>query len=531
GAEAPSGGSQGTEDDTAEAEALEEIVVASAALPTSFAPDGGGAGVLENITWRRNGGAGLVRNVYVPEDDGSFDQDSYEYEGYLAESWDVSEDGKVYTFHLREGVMSVNGNEFDADDVLWSYERKFNTATSIVKSISFPIITDLSQIQKVDKYTVSFTLEQPGHGFTLLGLLGQGMANMYDSDYLKANATPADPYAVEFSKTNANYGYGPYVVESFTPGQEMVWRSNPDHALGEPAIKKITFRVVTDPASRANALRTGDVDVAEVLRPADQVDLSGSGAAKSFTFETNAYALATLVSTHPPFDDVDVRRAFTYAVPYQQIIDDVYRGRALPAVGFLNPRAPGYTDDGLPRYEYDPDKAKEMLEEAGHPDGVSFTLTVSNALSDIQEVAVAIQSYAKDAGFDIEIQELPGAAFTEGVNNKTFDATLNRSASVTLSPAYELNLYFRAGSTTNGSGWESQEYYDAMAVGTSLPDPLSDEAGEAWNAVQKIYMDEVPMIFMARIQPLNAFANNVDGYANRSDNVIDFSMLTATVAD
>ncbi|MGE3622059.1 MAG: ABC transporter substrate-binding protein, partial [Acidimicrobiia bacterium] len=371
------GGGTATGEDGGEAAALEEIVVASAALPTSFAPDGGAGGVLENITWRRNGGAGLVRNVYVPQDDGSFDQDSYEYEGYLAESWDVSEDGKVYTFHLREGVVSSNGNELDADDVLWSYERKFNAPTATVKAISFPILTDLSQIQKVDQYTVTFTLEKAGYGFTLLGLLGQGNGDIYDSDYLKEHVTADDPYAVEFSKTNGNYGFGPYIIESFTPGQEMVWRSNPDHVLGEPAIKKITFRVVTDPASRANALRTGDVDVAEVLRPVDQVELAASGAGKSFSFETNAYNMAILVTTHPPFDDMAVRQAFAYAVPYQQIVDDVYRGRALPAVGFLNPLAPGYTDEGLPRYEYDPDKAKEMLEEAGHPNGVSFTLTVS----------------------------------------------------------------------------------------------------------------------------------------------------------
>ncbi|MGE3620528.1 MAG: ABC transporter substrate-binding protein, partial [Acidimicrobiia bacterium] len=142
--------------------------------------------------------------------------------------------------------------------------------------------------------------------------------------------------------------------------------------------------------------------------------------------------------------------------------------------------------------------------------------------------AVAIQSYAKDAGFDIQIQELPGAAFAEGMTSKTFDAYLNRAASVTLSPSYELLLFMKEGAPSNGSGWSNQEYYDLIDEGVALPDPLSDEAGEIWNRAQRIYMDEVPMIFIARIQPLNAFAENVDGYANRSDNVIDFSLLTAT---
>ncbi|OLT22872.1 hypothetical protein BJF78_33120 [Pseudonocardia sp. CNS-139] len=441
----------------------------------------------------------------------------------------MSPDGLVYTFHLRRGVMSPAGNEFNADDVLYSFELKFSTPTSPARTVNYPTITDLSQIAKVDDYTVTITIKRAGEGFTLLSLLSNIANYMYDSDLLKSKATPEDPYALTWSKTNANFGFGPYILDSFVPDQEMVLHANPSHPTGPAKIGQLTFRMVADPGSRANALRSGDADVASALRAADQVALETDEDLRIYNFDTNSFLLWSSVTSHPPFDKKEVRQALAYAIPYQQIIDTVYAGtRAKRSVGLLMPDAPGYDASGLAPYEYDPAKARQLLAQAGYPDGVSFTLTVSNAVPDVQESAVLVQSFAKDAGFDISIQEIPPAEYAANRNQQVWDAFMWRDYAITLSPSYELYLFFKPEPAPNATGWRPPAYYEILERGIAAGDPLSTEAGRIWNEAQRMLLDEAPMIFVVNLQPLNGFRAGVTDFAWRSDNLIDYWTLSAT---
>jgi peptide/nickel transport system substrate-binding protein len=255
---------------------VESLTIATPALPTSFAADAGGGSGLEYQEFLKLNEATLLRNPYIRNKDGNLQQDTYHHEGYLAESYEVSADGLVYTFHLRKGIHSPAGNEFTADDVLWSFERKYNTPTATSKSTNFPFITDVSQWKKLDDYTITFTLHRTSDAFTFLTLISNITNYIYDSKLLRSKATPQDPYASVWSKTNANFSFGPYILDSFVPDQGMTLHSNPEHPTGEPKIKKLIFKVVTTPGSRANALRSGDADVASALLSTDQVDLAKS---------------------------------------------------------------------------------------------------------------------------------------------------------------------------------------------------------------------------------------------------------------
>lgn len=510
------------------------LVVASAGLPSTFVIDGAAPGGYENLEFGVNTQLGLVRHPY--EDDassGGLVQDLYDFEPALAASYDVSEDGLTYTFHLKEGVKSAAGNPFTADDVLWSWERKFKAATSITPYVQDPVVTDpATQLTKVDDLTVAFVVDKPGYGFTLLSLLANVTGYVYDSALLKEHATADDPYAVNWSQNNPNIGYGPYERASFTPGTEMVLEANPDYPLDAPYYKKITFRVAGDPGTRANTVRAGDADIAVQLRAADQVDLEKADGVKVYTFpSTNMFTILTMDTTREPFDDVKVRQALEKAVPYEEIVENVYHGRAVLSKGILDPGAPNYDDSGLTSPAYDPEGAKALLAEAGYPDGVSFSLTVSNSVPDVEQAAIQVQSFAADAGFKISIDKQPAAAVSEGITSRKFTAFMWRDMAISSSPQYELSLFYKKGvdgvgpAPSNSSGWVSDEYLALVNEGAALPDATSPEASAFWNRAERITDESTPQIWVGRIQPQNAFSADIKGYANRLDNDIDFSML------
>lgn len=510
------------------------LVVASAGLPTVFARDAAGGTGYANLEYAVNTQIGLIQQAVVPDPDDPalLLQDHYEFAPALAESWETSADGLTYTFHLRQDVKSVEGNPFTADDVMWSWERKFNSGST--PNTQAPIITDYkNQLKKIDDYTVSFTVTKPGYGFTLLSLLANSSAHVYDSTLLKAHATADDPYSVQYTNENPNYGYGAYKRVSYTPGTEMVLEANPNYPLEAPHYTRLVYRVTGDPASRANTVRTGDADIATEIRPADQVDLESADGVQIFTFPTtNMLTMLPMITETEPFDDPLVRQALQKAIPYQQIIDNVYYGRANPMVnGMLDPSLPNWNGTGLAEQTFDPEAAKALLAQAGHPNGLTFTLTVQSDVPDLVQTAVQIQSFAKEAGFTVEIEQVPAATFATELVSRNKQALLWRDQAISSSPQYQLGLFYKkapdgagpAGS--NITGWLSDEYQAIIDEGAQLPDPTSVEANAYWNQAMQLVAQSQPMIFIARVQPLNAFRTGISGYLNRLDNLIEFAQL------
>jgi peptide/nickel transport system substrate-binding protein len=168
-----------------------------------------------------------------------------------------------------------------------------------------------------------------------------------------------------------------------------------------------------------------------------------------------------------------------------------------------------------------------MLADAGFPDGVTFTLSVSNAVPDLQETAVQIQSFAKDAGFTVEIREVPPADILQGRREGTFQAYLLRQQLINLAPFYVLDIWFKTAPTSNVSQFFSPEYRALIEGGSLIPDQYSAEANTVWNQAQQFLVEQAPVIPIAAVAPLSGFAERVSGYAWRTDNVLDFSLLSA----
>jgi peptide/nickel transport system substrate-binding protein len=514
-----SGGSTGSSSTT--------ITEAVAALPTSYAYDAGDF-TYAGFEFQINTNAGLVRNPYAKTESGDLEQDFFHFEGALAESYEISADGRTYTFHLRKGVLSQAGHELTTDDVLYSYERKWHS-TSVAPFLSYPAITDpAKQFTKLGKYDFSVNVDRAGDGFTMLALMAHVSGDIYDSTLLKEHAAPDDPYAVKWSASHGNYGFGAYTLGSFTPGQQMVLVANSNYYAGEPKVKKIIEQVVADAGTRANLVRNKDVDIATALVPADVVSFGPASGVKIFSVHPVVYLRLELNTTAAPFTDVKVRRAMRYAIPYDQIIKEVYKGRAVSQKGYLNPRYPGATDEGLEPQTYDPAKAKQMLTDAGVTLPLKFTITLPNSFPDLEQAAVQIQSAAAPAGIQIELKTLPAAAGQQAYGTRNYQGYLIEEQSISQSPAYELMLQFTKGSPLNNTGWTDKGYEDAVSKGVGVGDPLTPEAGKWWNAAQRIFEDAAPMLPICFVQPNAAFGPRVQGYAERSDGVIDFSNVSFT---
>jgi peptide/nickel transport system substrate-binding protein len=239
-----------------------------------------------------------------------------------------------------------------------------------------------------------------------------------------------------------------------------------------------------------------------------------------------------LLANKAPFDNALVRQAMEYAIPYDQIIQNVFHGLAIrKSPGFLRSDAPGYDGSGFTDFSYDPAKAKALLAQAGVSAPVSYTLTVSAAEPDMQEAAVQIQTYAKAAGFNIAIKQVPAAAFGQGRTDHTFQAFLLLDYSITLTPSYELNVYTAKNPDGSPAGnnlgaWVDPAFYTAKAKADALADPYTPAAGQLWNATERIFIDQAPIAFIAQIQPTTAFRTDVQGITWRSDQWIDWSQAS-----
>jgi peptide/nickel transport system substrate-binding protein len=294
---------------------------------------------------------------------------------------------------------------------------------------------------------------------------------------------------------------------------------------GEPAIHTIIRNLVTQSGSRAEAVKTGAAQFAVQVLPADQQSLVSAKSVFVPKVKTNEMLLMPLVTNKAPFNNTLVRQAMAYAVPYQEIIDNVYGGRANRLTDVLDPSAPGYDGAGLPNYQYNPTKAKALLAKAGFPKGVSFTLDVSSAVPDSVSAAVQIQSFATKAGFNIKIRQDPAATFGQEQQSGTFQAYISRENSGVMTPIFQMNLFTAKGSSNNLAKWDDPAYYAAYDAALNAGEPFTAKAGRAWNAAAKIMLNQEPMVFLATAPPSVVMSSDVSGYAWLSDTYVDYSTL------
>lgn len=328
----------------------------------------------------------------------------------LAESYELSDDGKTYTFKLREGVKFHNGREMKASDVKYSLERTANPKTQSPGAGFFsPILgydavsagdtTELEGVTVVDDYTVAIELSAPNA--TFLHVMGLNFASIVPKEAV-------EEHGADFGKNPV--GTGAYELGEWALGRHLVFEKNEDYyKAGVPYIDTITFEVGQEPMVALQRLEQGGVDIAgDGIPPAKFLQFKDNPRYEGLMVVGNQLhtGYLTLNVTIPPLDNLKVRQAINMAINKDRVVR-IINGRATPANQPLPPAMPGY-DAGYEGYPFDPEKAKAMLREAGYGDGFTTELFVMN--TDPQpRIAQAIQQDLSNIGITAEIRSLAQA--------------------------------------------------------------------------------------------------------------------------
>ena len=283
-----------------------------------------------------------------------------------------------------------------------------------------------------------------------------------------------------------------------------------ENYAGEPAkIGRIIFKVIPDPSSRLAQLQSGAVDIAYEL---PRKDIALLEADPNITVARNPSRFVVFLGMNTqvePFDDPKVRQAISYAVPYETILTEVLQGYGQQLTSPIPNGTPTHTDEFFV-YQSDPEKAKALLAEAGFPDGFETTLQVASGVQEGKETAVWVQQALAEVGIKVEIQEMPGAAFTEQLQKHELGFFFfNNWISINNDPFYHLYWLFR-------SDCCNYTNYDNAAVHTMIDDNLlaTDQAARDQAALdaQKAIIDDAAWVFLYQPDNIIAMRSNVKGY-------------------
>lgn len=328
--------------------------------------------------------------------------------GDLAESWDVSDDGLTWTFHLHKGVKFHSGKELTARDVKASYDRLLDPAQKV--RYSALVQGYISKCNVVDDYTVQLVTPKP---------IAPMLANLCHRSNLILNSDYIDKYGADLGLTAESVdGTGPYKLVKWDRGQEMVLERFDDYFKGAVPTKTLDILIVTDANARLVALQTGEVDIATVLI-SDYQTVKDDPKLKLEIFDSvGSYGLQfNCANTY--MKDPKVRQAISLAIDRKTICSTLWAPTNDPvSTAPVNSTVWGYTNLGIP--EYNPVKAKQLLAEAGYPDGFSFSIMLYSGYSKSLEACEMIVSQLAEVGITATIETVDGAQFHAAMGGRTY---------------------------------------------------------------------------------------------------------------
>nr|WP_186363646.1 ABC transporter substrate-binding protein [Rhizobium sp. ACO-34A] len=440
----------------------------------------------------------------------------YNLKGMLAESWEFAPDGKSVRLVLRKGVLSNWGNPLTAHDVKYTFDRKFEVKGAGAFMTFVMGLPNKDAVVVEDDHTVSFRLEKPN---PILMIVCGHLANpIFDSKKCKEMATADDPWAKKFLDTHVA-GFGPYDLKEMTRGQQMIATARKDYYGEKPFFETVIFREVPASATRLQLLQGGAVDIAQNLAPTEMKSLAASAKAKVTSIEASQMLWVELNTAFKPLDDIKVRKALNYAMPKDEVVQSVLQGYGRKMKSFMPDFYPGATDKFYD-YDFDIDKARALLAEAGFKDGFSTTLAYNAGDPTQEPIAILYQTALKKIGVTVTLKKLPAGTFFDSLVKRTEPMIFNLDAPWTPDPGFALNLYFQSGSFIDFSNYKNAEV-DKL-IGTSLSTLVEKDRLEATEAAQKIINEEAPWALIANPGFHLAHGKDIGGIVYYTSNRLSF---------
>jgi peptide/nickel transport system substrate-binding protein len=411
----------------------------------------------------------------------------------LGKSWSASEDGKTWTFQLEQGVTFHDGRPFTAKDVVYTFKRLLDPD---VGSPAASVLGFLNAdgIVAVDDHAVSFTTDEPMAELPLL------IANKYGM-IVPEGATS------EQLKSNA-MGTGPFMQDVYAPAENRrVFQANPTYwREGLPKAACLELDVVTEEVSRIAAIKSGAVDLVLSAGAASLGTLQGDPSLKLVQSAPGTYLTMSMWTDTPPFDDVRVRQALKSVVDRQLLVDTITLGNGV--AGNDNPVPPtspaAYASETKPR---DVEKARALLAEAGHPDGLTIELNTGEGYPGMVALAQAYQQMAADAGITVEIVNSPGDTYWDVIWMQRPFFVSNWSGRP---PLEGLAYTFTSDAQYNEARWKNPEF-DALIAGART-EPEPEKRMQMLKEAQEILSEEGGVIVPYFVKDVAILRAACEGY-------------------
>ena len=334
----------------------------------------------------------------------------------LAESWNISDDGLEYTFHLRQGVKFHNGNDFTAEDVAYTFHRLLTVEGGVntefidqIKGADELLAgeTDtLEGVEVVDDYTIKVTLKEPFAGF--LASISSPGVSIYDSE---ATEAAGDQFGMDPAVT---VGTGPFEFASWSFNNQLVLTRNEDYWKGASELPGVVIKIIPDTETQSMMFESGELDILDLDYAADSVDrFTETYPDQIVQGPRVGIVYFTMNFNKEPFQDVRVRKAVQMSIDRQAILDALYGGRGQVEQGIFPHGLIGFNPD-QEEIKYDPEAAKALLAEAGYADGFDMEIAADSSASDTMTMALEIVSdQLAEVGINAEIKNYDESTWLE----------------------------------------------------------------------------------------------------------------------
>lgn len=476
---------------------------------------GGESAGLDPITVTDGESLRVTENIF--ETLVTYEDDSSNIVPLLAKEWQISDDGLTYTFKLQEGVKFHDGTDFNADAVVFNFNRwmdpsnplhiqgKFEYYISQFGGVKGDETHVIDSVTALDTYTVQFKLKRPMAPF---------LANLGMSAFGIASPTALEKYKDKFTENPV--GTGPFKFVEWKRNDTITLEKNPDYwRKGYPKVDKVVFKLIPDNSNRLTALINGEIDLMDGVNPDDIEKIKADANLQLFERPSFNVGYLGFNVEKKPFDNPKVRQAIAHAIDKQALIDAFFAGQGKPAVNPMPPTLWGHNNDITDR-EFNLEKAKQLLKEAGYPNGFKtkfWAMPVPRPyMPDGQKIAEAIQQNLKQIGIDAEIVSFDWPTYLDKTAKGEQDMFLLGWTGDNGDP--DNFLYVLLDKNNIGGGnrtrYAGEQAHNLMLQAQS--EVNQDKRAEIYKEVQQIIFNDAPMIPLVHSIPVLAGKKSVKGY-------------------